>query len=65
MIAAAATGALTGSSGYFWWGVLGALAGTAGVVAFYRALATGTMGVVAPIAAMGVVVPVVDRAGAG
>ncbi len=38
-----------------------ALAGVAGVVglgAFYRALATGTMGVVAPIAALGVVVPV-------
>jgi drug/metabolite transporter (DMT)-like permease len=37
------------------------LAGVAGVVAlgaFYRALATGTMGVVAPIAALGVVVPV-------
>ena len=59
VIAAAATGALSGSSGYFWWGVLGALSGTAGIVAFYEALATGTMGVVAPIAAMGVVVPVV------
>lgn len=59
VIAAAATGALSGSSGYFWWGLLGALSGTAGIVAFYEALATGTMGVVAPIAAMGVVVPVV------
>ena len=39
----------------------GLLAGTAGVVAlaaFYRALAVGTMGVVAPVAALGVVVPV-------
>lgn len=42
--------------------VPGLAAGVAGVVAltaFYRALATGTMGVVAPIAALGVVVPVV------
>lgn len=38
-------------------GVLAGLTGTAGLMAFYRALATGTMGVVAPIAAMGVIVP--------
>ncbi|MEX2290215.1 MAG: EamA family transporter [Mycobacteriales bacterium] len=39
----------------------GLAAGSAGVVAlaaFYRALAVGTMGVVAPVAALGVVVPV-------
>lgn len=35
------------------------LAGTAALACFYRALATGTMGVVAPIASLGVVVPVV------
>lgn len=43
--------------------VTGALAGTVGAVAlnvFYRALALGTMGVVAPIAALGVAVPVVS-----
>jgi len=42
--------------------VPGIAAGTVGCVslaAFYRALATGTMGVVAPIASLGVVVPVV------
>lgn len=33
------------------------IAGLTGLVAFYSALATGTMGVVAPIAALGVVVP--------
>lgn len=41
--------------------VPGLLAGAAGLVAlaaFYRALAVGTMGVVAPVAALGVVVPV-------
>jgi drug/metabolite transporter (DMT)-like permease len=58
LIAAAATGALTSSHGYVGWGVLGAVSGTAGIVAFYEALATGTMGIVAPIAATGVVVPV-------
>ncbi|HEX3900500.1 MAG TPA: DMT family transporter [Mycobacteriales bacterium] len=59
LIAAIATGAVTSSHGYLVWGLLGAVAGTAGVVAFYEALATGTMGIVAPIAATGVVVPVV------
>jgi drug/metabolite transporter (DMT)-like permease len=58
LIAAIATGAVTSSHGYVGWGLLGAVAGTAGVVAFYEALATGTMGIVAPIAATGVVVPV-------
>lgn len=52
------TGALDEPRDYL---VPGLLAGTAGVVAlaaFYRALAVGTMGVVAPVAALGVVVPV-------
>lgn len=48
----------TWAAGPFIWAGIGAgLAGTAGLMAFYRALATGTMGVVAPIAALGVVVP--------
>ncbi len=58
-VAALATGAVTSAHGYAGWGLLGAVAGTAGIVAFYEALATGTMGIVAPIAATGVVVPVV------
>jgi drug/metabolite transporter (DMT)-like permease len=37
----------------------GGLAGVAALTAFYRALAIGTMSIVAPIAATGVVVPVV------
>jgi len=41
------------------WAMLAGLAGATGLVAFYTALADGTMGVVAPIASMGVVVPVV------
>lgn len=36
----------------------GILAGAAAVVLFYSALASGTVGVVAPLAALGVVVPV-------
>lgn len=39
-------------------GALAGLVGLGSLAAFYRALATGTMGVVAPIAALGVVVPV-------
>lgn len=59
VVAALVTGALGASTGYVGWGLLGAVAGSIGIVAFYEALATGTMGVVAPIAAMGVVLPVV------
>lgn len=38
--------------------VLAAVSGTVGIAAFYRALAVGTMSVVAPISATGAVVPV-------
>ncbi len=41
------------------WAVAAGLAGMAGLVCFYSALSSGTMGVVAPIAALGVVVPIV------
>jgi len=47
-----------GDSGYLGWGVAGGLVGLGSLGCFYRALAEGTMGVVAPVAAMGVVVPV-------
>jgi drug/metabolite transporter (DMT)-like permease len=39
--------------GWLFWGLLGGLVGATGLVAFYRALATGTMGVVSPVAALG------------
>jgi drug/metabolite transporter (DMT)-like permease len=42
-----------------WPGVAAGLAGVVGLAAFYAALAAGTMGVVAPIAATGAAVPVV------
>ena len=46
-------------------GVLAGLVGPAALAAFYRALATGTMGVVAPVAALGVAVPVAAGLAAG
>jgi len=39
------------------WSAAAGVAGLVGLVAFYAALASGTMGVVAPLAALGVVVP--------
>jgi drug/metabolite transporter (DMT)-like permease len=55
---AVATGALDEPRSYVVPGVLAGLAGLVGLGAFYRALAIGTMGIVAPIAALGVAVPV-------
>lgn len=45
--------------------ILAAVAGSLGLVCFYAALATGTMGVVSPIAALGAVVPVIGGLLAG
>ena len=44
-------------SGWPLWSVGAAVSGVAGLLCFYTALATGTIGVVAPIAALGVAVP--------
>jgi len=41
------------------WGLLAGACGGLAVMAFYAALAAGTMGVVAPISALGLIVPVV------
>jgi len=63
LVAALLTATVTGSfrdpQGYLIWGAGAGLAGGCAVVLFYRALAIGTMGVVAPLAALGVIVPVV------
>lgn len=65
LVAAAVTGSFDATTGYVGWALLGAVAGTGGLAAFYQALATGTMGVVAPIAALGVAVPVFVGIGQG
>ena len=56
---AALTGELDADRAYVLPAVLAGAAGLVALVAFYRALATGTMGVVAPVAALGAAVPVV------
>jgi len=55
---AAAAGELDAPLGYLPWGLSFGVVGLAALSMFYAALATGTMGVVAPLAALGVVVPV-------
>lgn len=52
------TGELRSPTGYLPWGLTGGLVGLCALGMFYGALASGTMGVVAPVAALGVVVPV-------
>lgn len=44
---------------WFWWGLAAGSAGSAGLVCYYMALSTGTMGVVAPVTSLGTIVPVV------
>ncbi|MDP3712722.1 MAG: DMT family transporter [Mycobacteriales bacterium] len=56
---AVVTGELTAERSYAAPAIGAGLVGVVALGAFYRALAVGTMGVVAPIAALGVVVPVV------
>jgi drug/metabolite transporter (DMT)-like permease len=57
-VVAVGAGALGDDAGYLLWAVGAGVAGLVGLVCFYAALAAGTMGVVSPIAALGVVVPV-------
>ncbi len=57
-IAAAVFGAYDDPTGWIPWSMMAGVAGASGLVAFYAALASGTMGVVSPIAALGVAVPV-------
>ncbi|HEX7189241.1 MAG TPA: DMT family transporter [Actinomycetes bacterium] len=51
-------GSFDDPTGYLPWAVASGLSGLVGLVCFYAALASGTMGVVSPIAALGVTVPV-------
>jgi drug/metabolite transporter (DMT)-like permease len=65
LVAALVLGAFGSPTGYVGWALLGAVAGTVALTSFYRALATGTMGVVAPIASLGVIVPLVAGLASG
>jgi drug/metabolite transporter (DMT)-like permease len=56
--AVVASGAWHGPIDWLWWGVAAGAAGSGGLVCYYAALAAGTMGVVSPIASLGVSVPV-------
>lgn len=57
-VVVAVTGAWrVGLDSYVVWAVLGSFAGLGGLVLFYIALASGRMGVVSPIAALGVLIP--------
>lgn len=58
-VIAVASGAIGDDRGYLGWSVLAGLAGVVGLACFYAALSTGTVGVVSPIAALGVLVPLV------
>jgi drug/metabolite transporter (DMT)-like permease len=58
LVVATATGAWSDPPGWLPWAVLAGASGALGLIAFYAALAAGTMGVVSPIAALGAVVPV-------
>jgi drug/metabolite transporter (DMT)-like permease len=58
-IVALAYGAYDDPTGWIPWSMMSGVVGATGLVAFYGALAGGTMGVVSPIAALGVAVPVI------
>jgi len=65
LVIAAATSAFGASTGYIGWALAGAVVNLVALTSFYAALAGGTMGVVAPIAALSVVVPVAVGIGQG
>jgi len=58
LVVALAVDGFDAGSGYVGWALAASVVGIVALTAFYAALAEGTMGVVAPIAAIGVVVPV-------
>lgn len=58
-IAVIATDGFADGDAWLGWAMLAGITGAAGLITFYMALASGTMGIVSPIAALGVLVPVV------
>jgi drug/metabolite transporter (DMT)-like permease len=65
LIAAAVRGEPPPGADILPWCVLGAVAGTIGLAAFYRGLAVGQMGVIAPISASAAAIPVVVGVASG
>jgi drug/metabolite transporter (DMT)-like permease len=65
LVVAIATSAFGADTGYVGWALAAAVVGVIALSCFYAALAAGTMGVVAPIAAVGVIVPVTVGVGEG
>ncbi|AXL87451.1 hypothetical protein C4J65_03320 [Streptomyces sp. CB09001] len=57
-VVVAATGAWSEASPHLWFAVAAGLVGPVAMLAFYRALAMGPMGVVSPLGSLGVAVPV-------
>ncbi len=57
-IAATVSGSWGAAPGYWPWAIAGSLAGLIGMYAFYRALALGPMGIISPLVALAVVIPV-------
>jgi drug/metabolite transporter (DMT)-like permease len=57
-VAAVIAGGFHGPWDWVWWGIAAGAAGSFGLGCYYAALASGTMGVVSPIAALGVTIPV-------
>jgi drug/metabolite transporter (DMT)-like permease len=57
-VAAVYVGGFHGPWDWLWWGIAAGSAGSFGLGCYYAALSSGTMGVVSPIAALGVTVPV-------
>jgi drug/metabolite transporter (DMT)-like permease len=51
--------------GYLWWGIGLGITGFISMIAFYRALALGPMGLVSPLVAVAVVLPVIAGIAAG
>lgn len=58
-VASGLSGAWAAPPGYWPWSLLAAVSGLVGMNAFYRALALGPMGIIAPLVSLSVVVPVV------
>jgi drug/metabolite transporter (DMT)-like permease len=65
LLVALPLGAAADPGGYLPWAVAAGALGMVSLVVFYSALAIGTMGIVAPVAATGVIVPVLAGLAAG